>query len=102
MAVKKTSETTASKSATPQTAASGTLSKSKAAATAEAFVNPKMSYTKAFDELQKIVAELESEEVEIDALVARLQRAGVLLQICKSRLSATEVETEKLLSEIVE
>ncbi|MDE7150544.1 MAG: exodeoxyribonuclease VII small subunit [Bacteroidales bacterium] len=60
-----------------------------------------MSYTKAFKELQKIVEELENEEVEIDALVTRLQRAGVLLQICKSRLSATEAETEKLLAEIV-
>lgn len=65
-------------------------------------VNAKIPYTKAFDELQQIVSELESEEVEIDALVARLKRAGVLLQICKSRLSATEAETEKLLAEIVE
>lgn len=61
-----------------------------------------VSYTKAFKELQKIVDELESEEVEIDALVSRLQRAGELLRICKSRLSATEAETEKLLAEIVE
>ncbi len=63
---------------------------------------PEVSYTKAFKELQKIVDELESEEVEIDALVSRLQRAGTLLQICKSRLSATEAETEKLLAKIVE
>lgn len=63
---------------------------------------PEVSYTKAFKELQKIVDELESEEVEIDALVSRLQRAGELLRICKSRLSATEAETEKLLAEIVE
>lgn len=61
-----------------------------------------VSYIKAFKELQKIVDELESEEVEIDALVSRLQRAGELLRICKSRLSATEAETEKLLAEIVE
>lgn len=61
-----------------------------------------LSYAKAFKELQQIVEELENEEVEIDALVARLQRAGVLLQICKSRLSATEAETEKLLAKIVE
>ena len=61
-----------------------------------------VSYTKAFKELQKIVDELESEEVEIDALVSRLQRAGELLQICKSRLGATEAEMEKLLAKIVE
>lgn len=97
MAVKKSSETAGSKSATPQTAASGTVSKSKAAG-----LKAEISYTKAFKELQKIVEELENEEVEIDALVARLKRAGVLLQICKSRLSATEAETEKLLAEIVE
>ena len=71
-------------------------------ATKKAVDKPEVSYTKAFKELQKIVDELESEEVEIDALVSRLQRAGELLQICKSRLSATEAETEKLLAEIVE
>ncbi len=76
--------------------------KSETAGTKSASVGKsEMSYTKAFSELQKIVEELENEEVEIDALVSRLQRAGVLLKICKSRLSATEAETEKLLAEIV-
>ncbi len=59
-----------------------------------------ISYTKAFEELQQIVDELENEEVEVDNLVSRLQRAEKLLQICKARLTATETAAEKLLDKI--
>lgn len=84
-------------------AASNASSSAKSAAKSPARASGEsetISYTKAFEELQQIVEELENEEVEVDDLVCRLQRAEKLLQICRSRLSATETATEKLLDKM--
>lgn len=98
MAVKKNpSASGAATSAAKPAAPSAKSAKSGACASGE---SETISYTKAFEELQQIVEELENEEVEVDNLVSRLQRAEKLLQICRSRLSATETATEKLLDKI--
>ncbi len=60
----------------------------------------KLTYTEAFDELQQIVTDLESAEISIDELDARVKRASVLLKICREKLYKTEqnvLETLKTL-----
>jgi exodeoxyribonuclease VII small subunit len=61
----------------------------------------KITYTEAFDELQQIVTELESAEISIDELDAKVKRASSLLKICKEKLYKTEqnvLETLKTLN----
>lgn len=60
----------------------------------------KITYTEAFDELQQIVIDLESAEISIDELDARVKRASALLKICREKLYKTEqnvLETLKTL-----
>lgn len=60
----------------------------------------KMTYSDAFDELQSIVSEIESGDIAVDELTQRIARASELLQVCKTKLSASEEEVEKLLARL--
>lgn len=50
----------------------------------------KMSYTEAFAELQQIVEEIESSQIGIDELDAKVKRASALLKVCREKLYKTE------------
>lgn len=59
-----------------------------------------ITYTEAYNELQKIVSEMENSEISIDELDGRIKRASVLLKICKDKLFSTEKEVQQVLEEI--
>ncbi|MCC7317794.1 MAG: exodeoxyribonuclease VII small subunit, partial [Bacteroidales bacterium] len=48
----------------------------------------KINYTDAFEELQIIVAEMEKGEITVDQLSEKVQRAAVLIQVCKEKLTS--------------
>jgi exodeoxyribonuclease VII small subunit len=50
----------------------------------------KLTYTEAFAELQQIVVDMESSEIGIDELDAKVKRAAILLKICRDKLYKTE------------
>lgn len=58
----------------------------------------KMTYDKAYTQLQEILEELQGEAVGIDKLGDKMKKAKELLTYCKSRLREVEVE----LSDVVE
>ncbi len=60
--------------------------------------NQKGGYAEAVAELQKILDELESDDVDVDALTQKVQRAGELIAFCQERLKAAEVEVKKVIS----
>ena len=60
----------------------------------------KISYTEAISELELIVSEIEQGEITIDTLSEKVKRASELIRICKSKLSATEEDVNKILGEI--
>jgi exodeoxyribonuclease VII small subunit len=60
----------------------------------------KISYTDAFEELQIIVAEMEKGEITVDQLSEKVQRAAVLIQVCKEKLTSTELDVRKILREL--
>lgn len=60
------------------------------------------TYTEAFEELQIIVAEIETGKVNVDELSEKIKRASQLIAVCKAKLTATEAEVEKLLAELTE
>ena len=63
-------------------------------------MNNKKTYSDALDELQSIVSEIESGDIAVDELTQRIARASELLQVCKTKLSASEEEVEKLLARL--
>ena len=62
--------------------------------------NDKPNYTQAFEELQKIVTEIESGKISVDELSDKVKRATQLIMICKEKLTATEEDVNKILKDI--
>ncbi len=62
----------------------------------------KTTYSEAIEELGKIVAEIESEDISVDSLSAKVKRASELIRICKSVLYKTESEVNDILKELQE
>ncbi len=62
----------------------------------------KLNYTEAFEELQTIVAEIEDGEISVDELSEKVKRAALLIKICKSKLTSTEEDVNKILKELDE
>lgn len=58
------------------------------------------TYTQAFEELQQIVREIERGEILIDELSEKVKRAKALIEICKTKLSGTEADVNKLLANL--
>ena len=58
-----------------------------------------MKYEKAVSELEEIVDKMERDELDIDQLFEQLKRAKVLVKLCKDKLTKTDEEIKKLLSE---
>ncbi|NGF55929.1 exodeoxyribonuclease VII small subunit [Parapedobacter sp. SGR-10] len=58
------------------------------------------TYTDAFEELQTIVHDIETGEVSVDVLAEKIKRASQLIAICKAKLTASEEEVDRLLSQL--
>lgn len=65
-------------------------------------MSKQLSYTRAFEELQKIVREIEEGKISIDELSAKVKRASELIKICKTKLTATETDVSRILQELEE
>lgn len=58
------------------------------------------SYSEAVEELENIVAMLQSDKCKIDDLKAYAKKSVELIKFCKSHLSQTDDEIKKLLDNI--
>ena len=56
-------------------------------------------YEEAMAELQDIVRRMENDELDIDQMTAQLKRAQELIKLCKDKLTKTDDEIKKILSE---
>lgn len=60
------------------------------------------NYSLAFEELQCIVSEMERGDVGIDELAVNVKRAAELIQYCKNKLKATELDVAEILKQLEE
>lgn len=58
------------------------------------------TYIDAYNELQQIVDDIESGEVNVDDLAEKIKKASSLINICKAKLTASETEVDRLLLEL--
>lgn len=58
------------------------------------------TYEAAFNELQELIREIENGEISVDQLSEKVKRASVLIQLCKDKLRATELDVEKILEDL--
>ncbi|MGB4415880.1 MAG: exodeoxyribonuclease VII small subunit [Paludibacter sp.] len=62
---------------------------------------PKLTYTEAVTELEKILSELESNaDVNMEIISERVKRAAELMEFCKKQLHELDKELEKMMSEL--
>ncbi len=65
-------------------------------------MNNEMTYSEAIAELQTIVSEIEQDDVPVDKLLEKVQRASALITFCKAKLTQTEDEVHTVLESIQE
>lgn len=57
-----------------------------------------MKYETAIAELEQIVGQMESGELDLDTLTTKLKRAQELIKMCKDRLTKTDEEIQQILN----
>jgi exodeoxyribonuclease VII small subunit len=58
------------------------------------------TYKEAVEELERIVMEIEDENIEVDMLTEKVKRASYLIRFCKNKLKSTDDEVKGVLSEL--
>jgi exodeoxyribonuclease VII small subunit len=59
-----------------------------------------IGYADAVTELEEILAELESDDVDVDRLAAQVGRAADLIELCRGRLSAAQTEITRIVADL--
>jgi exodeoxyribonuclease VII small subunit len=62
----------------------------------------KLTYSSAITELEDIVKDIESGEIDVDVLTEKVKRASELIKLCKDRLRNTQKAVEETLIDIEE
>lgn len=64
--------------------------------------NSELTYASAIEELETIVNDIESGEVDVDVLAAKVKRASELIKFCNERLKGTQAEVNNILVDLEE
>lgn len=58
-----------------------------------------LKYAEAVSEIESILQQLESGELDVDELAEKVKRVTYLIRICKTKLQKTEESVNKILDE---
>jgi exodeoxyribonuclease VII small subunit len=59
-----------------------------------------VAYGEAVRELESILESIESTEIDLDQLTAKVERAAELIRLCRDRIKATEMKVIKVVKEL--
>ena len=57
-------------------------------------------YAQAMEELETILSELESDDVDVDELAEHVQRASQLIELCRERIGNAKLRIEEVVSQL--
>ena len=57
-----------------------------------------IGYADALNELQQILSELEAEDIDIDVLAVKVERAAELIRVCRGRINDAEVRVKEIVA----
>ena len=57
-------------------------------------------YGEAIDELEDILEEIEAEDVDLDDLADKVERASDLVELCRQKLDRTEVQVQSIIEDL--
>ena len=61
-----------------------------------------VGYADAMSELEQILDELESDQLDVDVLADRVRRASELLTLCRDRISRAQADVDKIVADLDE
>ncbi|MCK5288382.1 MAG: exodeoxyribonuclease VII small subunit [Candidatus Omnitrophica bacterium] len=61
-----------------------------------------IKYSEAVVELNNILADLESENVDVDEVSLKVKRAVELVKVCRDKIDKTELEVRKIVKKVEE
>ena len=59
-----------------------------------------VGYAEALAELEGILTELESDEVDVDTLAQHVQRASLLFELCRERIGNARLRIEEVVAQL--
>jgi len=60
----------------------------------------RIAYGDAVAQLERILAELESDDVDVDRLSERVRVAVELIRVCRERITETEMEVTRIVADL--
>jgi exodeoxyribonuclease VII small subunit len=63
---------------------------------------PEVRYGEAVEEIERILEAIDREEIDIDELSEKVERAVTLIRVCQEKLRATETRVTEVLAELEE
>lgn len=66
----------------------------------EAGQDGEIAYADALAELEEILDSLEADQVDVDTLASQVERAAVLVRLCRARLAAARVHVEAIVEDL--
>ncbi len=64
--------------------------------------NEALGYGAAMAELEAILAELEGDDLDVDLLAVRVQRASELLKVCRARIMRAQQDVDRIVADLEE
>lgn len=59
-----------------------------------------LGYAEALSELEEILDQLEDDDIDVDVLSTKVERAAVLIRLCRGRIRDAQVSVEEIVSEL--
>jgi exodeoxyribonuclease VII small subunit len=57
-------------------------------------------YSAALAELEQILAQIDRPDVDVDDLAEKVQRASVLIRLCRERIAAARLQIEQVITDL--
>ncbi|MCY3850025.1 MAG: exodeoxyribonuclease VII small subunit [Acidimicrobiaceae bacterium] len=59
-----------------------------------------VGYADAMAELEQILRDLEGDDLDVDMLASRVERASSLIRLCRERIGAARVQVERVVANL--
>ena len=59
-----------------------------------------IGYAEALAELENILNELEGDDVDVDTLAQHVQRASLLIELCRERIGSARMRIEEVVAQL--
>jgi exodeoxyribonuclease VII small subunit len=63
-------------------------------------VTEEIGYADAMRELDDILEELERDDLDVDVLAAKVQRASELIELCRGRIARAQADVDRVVTDL--